>query len=86
MKKTEYAETLVEYVKEVGKYLQEHAEDIVPNAPLISDFSLEVTFNQEMGSWPKLYVRSEVFPGRFERFNELTDIVREKYEEKEKEN
>ena len=80
MKKTEYAETLVEYVKEVGKYLQEHAEDIVPNAPLISDFSLEVTFIQDAGSWPELHVQSNVFPGRFERFNELTDIVRKKFE------
>lgn len=83
MKKNEYAQLLVEYVKEVGKYLQEHAEDIVPNAPLISDFSLEVTFNQEFGSFPELYVGSKVFPGRFERFNELTDIVKEKYKEKE---
>lgn len=80
LKKTEYAETLVEYVKEVGKYLQEHAEDIVPDAPLISDFSLEVTFIQDAGSWPELYVQSNVFPGRFERFNELTDIVRKKFE------
>lgn len=83
MKKNEYAQLLVEYVKEVGKYLQEHAEDIVPNDPLISDFSLEVTFNQEFGSFPELYVQSKVFPGKFERFNELTDIVKEKYKEKE---
>ena len=83
MKKNEYAQLLVEYVKEVGKYLQEHAEDIVPNTPLISDFNLEVTFNQEIGSYPQLYVQSEVFPGRFERFSKLTDIVKEKYKEKE---
>lgn len=80
MKKTEYAETLVEYVKEVGKYLQEHAEDIVPDSPLISDFSFEIDFDQDRGSFPELHVQSNVFPGRFERFNELTDIVRKKFE------
>lgn len=78
-KNTEYAQLLVEYVKEVGKYLQEHAEDIVPNTPLIGDFSLDITFDQECGSWPKLYVSTTAFPGRFERFNELTEIVKNKY-------
>lgn len=79
MKNSKYAQLLVEYTKEIGKYLQEHAEDIVPDTPLISDFSFEVTFDQECGSVPKLFVRSEVFPGRFEKFNELTDIVKEEY-------
>ena len=46
MKKNEYAQLLVEYTKEVGKFLQEHAEDIVPDTPLIGNFSLNITFDQ----------------------------------------
>lgn len=80
MKRTEYAQLLSEYVKEVGKYLQEHAEDIVPNSDLISNFRFEVTFDQEHGSWPELLVHSDIFPGKFERFSELTEIVKNKYE------
>lgn len=80
MKENEYAETLVEYTKEVGKFLQEHAEDIVPDTPLIGDFSLNITFDQECGSWPKLDVSTTAFPGKFERYNELTEIVRKKFE------
>ena len=83
MKKNEYAETLVEYVKEVGKFLEENADKIVPDVPFIGDLTLEITFDQEMGSWPQLNVYTTVFPGHFERFNELTDIVKEKYKEKE---
>lgn len=79
MKKNEYAQLLVEYTKEVGKFLQEHAEDIVPDAPFISDFSLTVTFDQEYGSYPQLNVSTTAFPGHFERFNELTEIVKNKY-------
>ena len=51
MKKNEYAETLVEYVKEVGKFLEENADKIVPDVPFIGDLTLEITFDQEMGSW-----------------------------------
>lgn len=80
MKANEYAQLLVEYTKEVGKFLQEHAEDIVPDTPLINDFSLNITFDQAMGSWPQLDVYTAVFPGHFERCNELTEIVRKKFE------
>lgn len=80
MKKNEYAQLLVEYTKEVGKFLQEHAEDIVPDTPLIGDFSLTITFDQEYGSWPQLDVSTTAFPGHFERFNELTEIVKNKFE------
>ena len=80
MKKNEYAETLVEYVKEVGKYLQEHADKIVPDAPLIGDLALKITFDQAMGSWPQLDVYTTLFPGHYERYNELTEIVRKKFE------
>ena len=79
MKKNEYAQLLVEYTKEVGKFLQEHAEDIVPDVPLIGDFSLNITFDQEYGSWPQLNVSTTAFPSRFEIFNELTEIVKNKY-------
>lgn len=79
MKTNEYAQLLVEYTKEVGKFLQEHAEDIVPDTPFINDFSLTITFDQECGSWPKLDVSTTAFPGHFERFNELTEIVKNKY-------
>lgn len=80
MKKTEYAETLVEYIREVGKYLQENADGIVPDLPLINDLTLEITFDQESGSWPQLAVSTTAFPGRYERFNELTEVVKNKYE------
>lgn len=80
MKKTEYAETLVEYVKEVGKFLEENADKIVPDVPFIGDLTLNITFDQERGSWPQLDVYTTVFPGHFERFNELTEIVRKKFE------
>lgn len=80
MKKTEYAETLVEYIREVGKYLQENADGIVPDLPLIGDLTLTITFDQEDGSWPQLAVSTTAFPGRYERFNELTEIVKNKYE------
>lgn len=79
MKTNEYSQLLVEYTKEVGKFLQEHAEDIVPDTPLIGDFSLTITFDQEYGSWPKLDVSTTAFPCRVERFNELTEIVKNKY-------
>lgn len=79
MKKNEYTQLLVEYTKEVGKFLQEHAEDMVPDTPFISDLSINITFDQEYGSWPKLDVSTTAFPGRFERFNELTEIVKNKY-------
>lgn len=79
MKTNEYAQLLVEYTKEVGKFLQEHAEDIVPDTPLICDFSLTITFNQEYGSWPQLDVSTTAYPVRSERFNELTEIVKNKY-------
>lgn len=79
MKANEYAQLLVEYTKEVGKFLQEHAEDIVPDTPLIGDFSLNITFDQEYGSWPQLDVCITAFPGHFERLNELTEIVKNKY-------
>lgn len=80
MKKTEYAETLVEYIREVGKYLQENADGIVPDLPFIGDLTLEITFDQENGSWPNLTVSTTAFPGRYERFNELTEIIKNKYE------
>ena len=80
MKKTEYAETLVEYVKEVGKFLEENADKIVPDVPLIGDLTFEITFDQESGSWPQLDVYTTVFPGHFEKYNELTEIVRKKFE------
>lgn len=79
MKKNEYAQHLVEYTKEVGKFLQEHAEDIVPDTTFISDFSLTITFDQEYGSWPQLDVSTTAFPCRVERLNELTEIVKNKY-------
>ena len=79
MKKNEYTQLLVEYTKEVGKFLQEHAEDIVPDAPFISDFSLNITFDQEYGSYPQLNVSTTAFPDHSERFNELTEIVKNKY-------
>lgn len=79
MKENEYAQLLVEYVKEVGKFLQEHAEDIVPDTPFINDFSINITFDQEYGSYPQLNVNTTAFPGHFERFNELTEIVKNKY-------
>lgn len=79
MKKTEYAETLVEYVKEVGKYLEENADKIVPDVPLIGDLTLEITFDQESGSWPQLNVYTTLFPGHLEKYNELTEIVRKKF-------
>lgn len=79
MKKNEYSQLLAEYTKEVGKFLQEHAEDIVPDTPLIGDFSLTITFDQECGSWPQLYVSTTAFPGHYERLNELTEIVKNKY-------
>lgn len=80
MKKNEYADTLVEYVKEVGKFLEENADKIVTDVPFIGDLTLEITFDQEMGSWPQLNVYTTVFPGNFERYNELTEIVRKKFE------
>lgn len=80
MKKNEYAETLVEYLKEVGKYLEENADKIVPDVPLIGDLALTITFDQESGSWPQLDVYTTVFPWHFERYNELTEIVRKKFE------
>lgn len=80
MKKNEYAETLVEYVKEVGKYLEENADKIVPDVPFIGVLTLEITFDQAMESWPQLDVYTTVFPGHFERYNELTEIVRKKFE------
>lgn len=79
MKKNEYSQLLAEYTKEVGKFLQEHAEDIVPDTPLIGDFSLTITFDQEYGSWPQLDVSTTAFPGHSERLNELTEIVKNKY-------
>lgn len=80
MKKNEYAETLVEYVKEVGKFLGENADKIVPDVPLIGDLTLTITFDQESRSWPQLDVYTTVFPGHFKRYNELTEIVRKKFE------
>lgn len=79
MKKNEYAQLLAEYTKEVGKFLQEHAEDIVPDTPFISDFSIIITFDQEYGSWPQLDVSTTAFPGHSERFNELTETIKNKY-------
>lgn len=79
MKTNEYAQLLVEYTKEVGKFLQEHAEDIVPDVPLIGDLTLKITFDQAMESWPQLDVYTTVFPESYERFNELTEIVKNKY-------
>lgn len=80
MKKTKYAETLVEYVKEVGKYLEENADKIVPDIPLIGDLTLKITFDQGSGSWPQLDVYTTLFPGHHEKYNELTEIVRKKFE------
>lgn len=80
MKKTKYAETLVEYVKEVGKYLEENADKIVPDIPLIGDLTLKITFDQESGLWPQLDVYTTLFPGHHEKYNELTEIVRKKFE------
>lgn len=80
MKKNKYAETLVEYMKEVGKFLEENADKIVPDVPFIGDLALEITFDQECGSWPQLNVYTTVFPGHYERYNELTEIVRKKFE------
>ena len=79
MKTNEYSQLLVEYTKEVGKFLQEHAEDIVPDPPLIGDFSFTVTFDQEYGSWPQLDICTTAFPYRGEKLNELTEIVKNKY-------
>lgn len=80
MKKTKYTETLVEYVKEVGKYLEENADKIVPDIPLIGDLTLKIIFDQESGSWPQLNVYTTLLLGHHEKYNELTEIVRKKFE------
>lgn len=80
MKKNEYAQLLVEYAKEVGKFLQEHAEDIVPDTDFITDFGIEITFDQEKAfSFPELTVRSGTFCMSSERNYDIQDYIKDNY-------
>lgn len=60
--KDTYHDELVDYVKLVGEYIQEHAEELVQKVPLISDFSISISFDQECASIPKITVSTSVYP------------------------
>lgn len=80
MKENKYAQLLVEYVKEVGKFLQENADNIVPDCRYITDYGITIDFNQEdMRSFPVITVHSGAFGMDPERMDEINDYIDQQY-------
>lgn len=50
----DYHGLLSDYVKEVGQYLIDHADDLAPKVPLVTDFEINITFPQDCGSIPEI--------------------------------
>lgn len=42
----DYHALLSDYVKEVGQYLIDHADDLAPKVPLVTNFEINITFPQ----------------------------------------
>lgn len=57
-----YRDELVDYVKLVGEYIQEHAEELVQKVPYISDFTVSISFDQECASIPEITVSTSMYP------------------------
>ena len=80
MKENEYAQLLVEYVKEVGKFLQENADNIVPDCPWITDYGIAIDFDQEdMRSFPVITAHSGTFGMDSKRMNEINNYIDQQY-------
>lgn len=60
--KDTYHDELVDYVKLVGEYIQEHAEALVQKVPFISDFNISISFDQECASIPEITVSTSMCP------------------------
>lgn len=72
---TSYRDELVDYVKLVGEYIQEHAEELVQKVPCISDFSISISFDQECASIPEITVSTSMYPNP----NKIQDIRNKHY-------
>lgn len=80
MKENKYAQLLVEYVKEVGKFLQENADNIVPDCPWITGYGITIDFDQEnLRSFPVIAVHSDTFGMGPKRMNEINNYIDQQY-------
>ena len=80
MKENEYAQLLVEYVKEVGKFLQENADNIVPDCPCITDYGIAIDFDQEdLRSFPVITVHSGTLGMDAKRMNKINNYIDQQY-------
>lgn len=50
----DYHGLLSDYIKLVGQYLIDHSDELAPKMPLITDFSMNITFPQDRGSIPEI--------------------------------
>ena len=53
---------LSDYIKEVGQYLIDHADDLAPKVPLVTDFSINITFPQGAKMIPEIEVSAISVP------------------------
>lgn len=58
----DYHALLSDYIKEVGQYLIDHADNLAPKVPLVTDFSINITFPQDKASLPEIETYSTSIP------------------------
>lgn len=54
LKSMDYHGLLSDYIKLVGQYLIDHSDELAPKMPLITDFSMNITFPQDRASIPEI--------------------------------
>lgn len=79
---TSYHDELVDYVKLVGEYIQEHAKELVQNVSGISSLTISATFDPKFASIPEISVSAEFVPDPAKVYN----IYDKYHNSKEKEN
>lgn len=72
VKENTYRKELADYVKLAGQHLIDHADDIVADVPYISDFNIDISFDQDRGSIPEITVSTRMFPD-YEKVQEIME-------------
>lgn len=60
--KDTYHDELADYVKLVGEYIQEHAEELVQKVSGISSLTISATFDPKFASIPEITVSTSMYP------------------------
>lgn len=79
-----YREGLVESIKTAGRMLINNAEDLAGKVDDMSTFDISISFDQEVGSIPKLTITKSYYPPEEEVLS-LYDIFRNGKPEEKKE-